>query len=221
MPLQGRTLDFLRRTGQYIGQITKPELPRKPEDSRFPSRTVTRARKQESHKQQEFTAEVAGAKVVSLEYLDTKAPKSLSTSFSENLLRDRPRPTLPKTKPSSYPLKTFLLDPSDSQIFKNYIVNKYARPKALIPVPRSKEGAINPPLHSFEMQRFLERFEGKREPALPPRTRKGFNGWKLTRANVPQSVESRDVDTDMLDLTVPEELCIQYLPWKHTIDDFA
>ena len=203
-----------------MGRITRPEPARKP-DSCFRSRTATRAKKQEVQREVETTVEVAGAKVVSFECLEAKAPKLLSASFSEKVLKDRPRPSLPKTKPSAYPLKTFLLDPADNQIFKNYVINQYARPKALVPVSRSKEDANTPPLQSLEMHRFLERFEGKREPDLPPRTRKGFNGWKLTRAHIPQSLESRDADVDMMEMPVPAELCIQYLPWKHSIDDFA
>lgn len=221
-PLQGRTLDFLRRTGKYIGEITKPDQASKPE-SHFPSRTATRAKKQEATRPAGTTVELAGAKVVSLEYVESKAVKPLISTVSEKLLRERRRPAVHKPKPSSYPLKTFLLEPGDAQVFKGYVINKYARPKGLIPVVRSKEDGDSLPLQSLQMQQFLDRFESKREPDLPPRTRKGFNGWKLTRAYYPQTVEedSREAGVNMLDMTVPEEYYVQYLPWKHTIDDFA
>ena len=216
-PLQGRTLDFLRRTGKYIGEITRPEQASK-QESHFPSRTATRAKKQEVMRPVGTTVELAGAKVVSLEYAESKATKPLISTASEKLLRERPRPAVHRPKPSSYPLKTFLLDPGDTQVFKGYVINKYARPKGLIPVTRSKEDGDSLPLQSLQVQQFLDRFESKREPDLPPRTRKGFNGWKLTRAYYPQTVEegSREPSLNLLDMTVPEEYYVQYLRLKRS-----
>lgn len=63
-----------------------------------------------------------------------------------------------------------------------YAVHKYARPKALIPVPKEKSGDELHLQQSAEMREFLQRFEARTRPVIPPRGRKGFNGWKLTKA---------------------------------------
>ena len=220
-PINHRTLDFLRRTGQYIGNITRPE-PTQKSESRFVSRAVSRARKQETIRPVESTGDAGGAKVVTLEYAERKPHRRLPVSVSEKVLREHPRPPLlPKVTPNNYPLKTFLLDPGDTQIFKGYIINKYARPNGLIPISRSKPDDLPSTLQPFEMKRFLGRFDAKPEPDLPPRARKGFNGWKLTRAHLSQTITEETSIRDPLDVTVPDYLCVPYLQWKHSIDDFA
>lgn len=86
-----------------------------------------------------------------------------------------------------------------------YAVHKYARPKALIPVPKEKSGDELHMQQSAEMREFLQRFEARSRPVIPPRGRKGFNGWKLTKAKA-ESYPEADISSFQASFADPSPL---------------
>ena len=120
---------------------------------------------------------------MTLDSSDIVEPKGVQPIFLEKLPKHREKPAnLFQAKATSYQITTLLLDPDDKQYFKGYVINKYARPNGLIPVQRNRGGEEIHLQQSQGVKQFLERFDIRQLPELPPRGRKGFNGWKLTKA---------------------------------------
>jgi len=107
--------------------------------------------------------------------------------FSGKEVRLVPRKALhkspkPRTQPKSASVQVLTLTLSSSPSTFRYLVNKYARPKALVPPPlRSEgEGDQGPGTRVETVEAFLARFDMARLPDLPPKARRGVNGWKLS-----------------------------------------
>jgi hypothetical protein len=94
-----------------------------------------------------------------------------------------------QSKPPCVQVLTLALSPSPSTA--HYLVNKYARPKALIPPVRLLASAEDGELREGTVDAFLARFEKARMPDLPPKTRRGVNGWKLSMVKPQRSQETR------------------------------
>lgn len=99
-------------------------------------------------------------------------------------------PSKPRTqsKPPCVQVLTLALTPSPSTA--HYLVNQYARPKALVP-PIRLPASAEEELREGTVDAFLARFEKARMPDLPPKTRRGVNGWKLSMVKPQRSPEMR------------------------------
>ena len=104
-------------------------------------------------------------------------------------------------KAGGYVITTIGLKLGDKAGGSGYVVHRYARPKALIPMPKGRPGDEVHSQQSAEMREFLQRFEARSRPVVPPRGRKGFNGWKLTKAKEDFSL---DADISSLHTSVAE-----------------
>lgn len=119
-----------------------------------------------------------------------------------NVAKDqRSKPVLRGAKQGNCGITTIGLKPGDKDGGKGYVVHRYARPKALIPVPKDRPGDEVHTQQSVEMREFLQRFDARSKPVIPPRGRKGFNGWKLTKAkeDSSQNADISSFQTSMAD----------------------
>ena len=143
--------------------------------------------------------------------LDALKKRGASEDFGQastiNLLhaeKDLKVRTLQQTLPRSgfCPITTIGLKAGESNAPNGYVVHRYARPKALMPIAREKlEEAVHT-LQSTGIKEYMHRFETRSRPVAPPRGRKGFNGWKLTKAKSDMSTE-----------TEPSLQTVSFQPW--------
>ena len=97
----------------------------------------------------------------------------------------------PRTQPKPPCVQVLTLALSSSPSTAHYLVNQYARPKALVPPVRLLASAEDGELREGTVDAFLARFEKARMPDLPPKTRRGVNGWKLSMVKPQRSQEIR------------------------------
>lgn len=181
-------MEFLRRTQLCLPKTDSNEGLRKRCRARMPafdSISVPRSEEKSPPSQPAIiTLNCAG-------FAEPKAPHPL---FLAKVLKPRSQTFPLKDKATSYQVTTLLLDPGDKQLFKGYVVNKYARPNGLIQVQRMRDEEGVHMQQSQNVKDFLERFDGRKMPELPPRGRRGLNGWKLTKAR--SSNKSLTLDYD-------------------------
>lgn len=118
--------------------------------------------------------------------LQLRALEALPFSGKEARLMPRKAPhksSKPRLQPKSPSVQVLTLTLSSSPSSFHYLVNKYARPNALVPPPlRTEHEGVEPePGTRVEtVEAFLARFDMARLPDLPPKARRGVNGWKLS-----------------------------------------
>ena len=176
------TFDYMKETLQYIDSITATS----PSSQSLPKVLLVSPRHDPPH---EISPEPTAVP-------ERPRIKEFSMALSDNWERKRPllamrasntQAKLERTirgksqQAKSLQVLTLTLASDGLPGDNHYLVNKYSRPKALIPVPKSKPDPKSHSRHSSELGDFLMRFDITAIPKLPPRSRKGLNGWKLSR----------------------------------------